>query len=74
MTDPSEARCQHCPCRADERSFMCEDCMGQADAELDALRDAQRDLRIIIEARQISRQGALNTLKYVMDRRANHAA
>lgn len=49
---------------------MCEDCMGQADADLDSLRDAERDLRLIIEARQISRQGALNTLKYVMDQRA----
>lgn len=33
-------RCQHCPCTADERSFMCEDCAGQADAEAVELRDA----------------------------------
>jgi hypothetical protein len=32
-------RCQHCPALADERSFMCEDCAGEADAEVDTLRD-----------------------------------
>jgi hypothetical protein len=36
MMDP--ARCQHCRHLADERSFMCEDCASQADAEADALR------------------------------------
>lgn len=35
----SDARCQHCPCLADERSFMCEDCASQADHEVQELRD-----------------------------------
>jgi broad specificity phosphatase PhoE len=36
----SAARCQHCPNLADERSFMCEDCAGRADAEVVELREA----------------------------------
>jgi hypothetical protein len=35
-------RCQHCPNLADERSFMCEDCAGKADAEVDGLREQLR--------------------------------
>jgi hypothetical protein len=31
-------RCQHCNNLADERSFMCDDCASEADAEVDDLR------------------------------------
>jgi hypothetical protein len=37
-------RCQHCPNLADERSFMCEDCAGRADAEVVGLRDLLADV------------------------------
>jgi hypothetical protein len=33
--------------------------------ELERLREYEHDLKLIMEAREISRQGALNTLSYV---------
>lgn len=46
----SAPRCQHCPCAADERSFMCEDCAGKADAEVVELRDTQEAATRAVEA------------------------
>jgi hypothetical protein len=44
------ARCQHCSCWADERSFMCESCAYEADTEVQDLRDRVDTLEAAIRA------------------------
>jgi hypothetical protein len=43
-------RCQHCPAPADERSFMCEDHSGEADEEVQTLRDQLAAAENVLEA------------------------
>lgn len=61
-------RCQYCDCLADECSFMCEDHAGEADMEVQTLRDhltgAVEALHEAIRLARNFNRGAMTWMEY----------